>query len=143
MAKTIKNSDASKSSKTKLSNRNVEQGKGTADELNGILENASNIVLKAAHILEAEVARGIVAAKEIEKKIVDPARFTRTEGEVDKKSSEELLIRFRKDAHDIVDLLVDLATLASDNASKLSSRLMTNIAKEPVEEKENKEASKG
>ncbi|HEY5746197.1 MAG TPA: hypothetical protein VIU12_08995 [Chryseolinea sp.] len=82
----------------------------TAQDTAGLIGYASNIVSKAANILEEEIAKGIVAARQLE------GRFT----DVDKvrdASHHELISRFRKDAHDIVDILMDVATVAVKNAA--------------------------
>src|SRR5215467_367479 len=69
----------------------------------GLLSSASNVVFRAAEILEEEIARGIVAAKQIEEKLTDVPRLR--SGQATKNPQmEDLFVRFRKDAHDIIDL---------------------------------------
>jgi hypothetical protein len=89
----------------------------------GILESASNIVLKAAGILEEEIAKGILAARELEGKLTDVPRLRSGQSNPDQRV-DDLFLRFRKDAHDIIDLVVDLASVAAQNAGKVSSGLM-------------------
>ncbi|RPD38315.1 hypothetical protein [Chitinophaga barathri] len=85
--------------------------------LGNIVDSASKIVLKAANILEEEIARGIVAAKQIEGKLTDVQKLRGG-------NKEELLTRFRQDAHDVIDLLIDFTTIAVKNAGSLASRII-------------------
>jgi hypothetical protein len=64
------------------------------------------IVMKAASILEEEVAMGIGAAKRIEQRFLD----------VDALRAEHpdaVMSRFRRDAHDAVDIILDVVTAAA------------------------------
>ncbi|MGN6510806.1 MAG: hypothetical protein ACTHLD_15180, partial [Chitinophaga sp.] len=85
--------------------------------LGNLVDGASKIVLKAANILEEEIARGIVAAKQIEGKLTDVQKLRGG-------NKEELLTRFRQDAHDVIDLLIDFTTIAVKNAGSLASRII-------------------
>lgn len=85
--------------------------------LGNIVDSASKIVLKAANILEEEIARGIVAAKQIEGKLTDVQKLRGG-------NKEELLTRFRQDAHDVIDLLIDFTTIAVKNVGSLTSRII-------------------
>lgn len=67
----------------------------------GVATVASRVVEQAASILEEEVARGIVAAKQIEERYVDVAALRAT-------NPDHVMQRFRKDAHELVDILIDL-----------------------------------
>jgi hypothetical protein len=67
----------------------------------GVATVASRVVEQAASILEEEVARGIVAAKQIEERYVDVAALRATD-------PDHVMQRFRKDAHELVDILIDL-----------------------------------
>lgn len=109
-----------------------------ADGATGILGSASRIVFKAAGILEEEIARGIIAAREIEEKYTDVPKLRAGEGALENRHLEDLLVRFRKDAHDVIDLVIDFAALAANNVGKLSSQLI-NIRQDTG----NKEDSKG
>jgi hypothetical protein len=82
-----------------------------------IIDSASKIVLKAANILEEEIARGIVTAKQLEGKLTDVSKLRGG-------NKEELLTRFRKDAHDVIDLLIDFTTIAVKGVGNLSSRII-------------------
>jgi hypothetical protein len=66
-----------------------------------IARRASSIVEQAAGILEEEIAAGIVAARRAEERLL--GQKTRDD------EARALLQRFRKDAHEVVDLLIDLA----------------------------------
>jgi hypothetical protein len=99
------------------------------DGIGGMIGNASRIVFKAAGILEEEIARGIIAARQVEEKYTDVPKLRAGKGGVENKQLEELLVRFRKDAHDIIDMVIDFAAIAANNAEKISSRII-NIRQE-------------
>lgn len=113
-------------------------GNITSDAASGILGSASRIVFKAAGILEEEIARGIIAARQIEEKYTDVPKLRAGEGALENRHLEDLLVRFRKDAHDVIDLVIDFAALAANNVGKLSDQLV-NIRQDTG----SKEGSKG
>jgi len=70
------------------------------------------IVLKAASILEEELAHGLGAARRIEQRFLD-VQHLRTQ------PPDALLSKFRRDAHDAVDILIDvIASTATTVASQ-------------------------
>jgi hypothetical protein len=78
----------------------------------------SEVVQKAASILEEEIAAGIVAAKKVEEQFINVKA-------VREANPGDIIPRFRKDAHEIVDLLVDLVNVAVQSLDKLSQQLIT------------------
>jgi hypothetical protein len=96
----------------------------TNDGLKGVIGNASKIVFKAAGILEEEIAKGIIAAKQIEEKYTDVPKIKAGKS-MQNQEVEQLLLRFRKDAHDIVDLILDFASIAASNVERLSGQLIS------------------
>jgi hypothetical protein len=83
--------------------------------ISNMIDNTSKIVIKAANILEEEIAKGIIAAKQMEEKLTDVTKLRSDD-------KEALLMRFRKDAHDIIDLLLDFTSIAVKNVSNISSQ---------------------
>jgi hypothetical protein len=83
---------------------------GGTNRLGGMAGSATGVVARAASILEQEIAAGIDAAKRVERRFVDVEAIR-------KGKPEELLLRLRNDAHEIVDILVDLAILATKAVS--------------------------
>ncbi|MDD5507672.1 MAG: hypothetical protein PHD25_04995 [Bacteroidales bacterium] len=83
-----------------------------------IAKSTSRVVQQAASILEEEVAAGIVAAKEVEGKLFD----TR---DIRKENKEVLFSRFRKDAHEVVDIFMDLVGVAAKYGINLTQRMIT------------------
>lgn len=89
----------------KNQNQNNEPKKTITDDLfdvlnpNNMLNNAQRVLSSAVNVLETEIAAGILAAKKIEKKVlnVDDVRS----------NPENLLNRIRKDTHEVVDLFLD------------------------------------
>lgn len=85
--------------------------------IGSIVDNASKIVLKAANILEEEIARGIVTARQIEGRLTNVEKLRGG-------NKEELLVRFRQDAHDVIDLLIDFTAITLKGVGNLSSRII-------------------
>jgi hypothetical protein len=83
--------------------------------LSNLIDNSSKIVIKAANILEEEIAKGIITAKQMEEKWTNVHNM-RSE------DSDALFTRFRRDAHDIMDLILDFAAIAAKNVSQFSSQ---------------------
>jgi hypothetical protein len=75
----------------------------------------SDIVAKAASILEDELAAGIVAAKRVESRVINVRQIR-------ERSSDDLMLRFRLDAHEVVDIVMDLLTVAVESAGALADR---------------------
>lgn len=101
---------------------NTAQNIGT-DAIGGIIGSASRMVLKAADILEEEIARGIVAARQVEDKFADVPKLR--SGEItNNRNVDDLIVRFRKDAHDIIDLIVDFASIAAQSAGRITSQFI-------------------
>src|SRR5450432_2749591 len=90
---------------------NTEKEKTITEDLfdalnpNSMLNNAQRVLSSAVNVLEEEIAAGILAAKRIEKKVlnVDDVR----------NNPENLLNRIRKDTHEVVDLFLDAAIALS------------------------------
>ena len=78
----------------------------------GLVDQSKDIVKKAATILEEEVAKGIVAAKEMQKKISNSQQIRMG-------TKNELVNRFRKDAHDLVDSFADLIAITSETFEQM------------------------
>ena len=102
---------------TENGNPNNQKSSINVEGLGGIIGGASKIVLKAANILEEEIARGIVTAKEIEGKFTDVSKLRNG-------NHDELLTRFRKDIHEIVDIFMDIAALTVKNAGNITSNFI-------------------
>ena len=93
----------------------------------GIAAEAVRIVEQAASILEEEISAGIVAAKKVEERYVN-VNSLRT-GE-----AQEVMQRFRQDAHEVLDIVLDLINLSINAVSGMSERAMnirsTTVTKE-------------
>ena len=129
-------------SQRKDQNKKSEKEKTITEELldalnpNSMLNNAQRVLSSAVNVLEEEIAAGILAAKKIERKVinVDDVRNT----------PENLLNRIRKDTHEVVDLFLDAAIALSSQLKILSDNVTTqteNIKKnEPSSEKKQRDA---
>lgn len=95
---------------------------------NKVIGDAQRILKTAVDVLEEEIAAGIVAAKKLEKKVinVDEVRST---------NPEELMSRIRRDTHDVVDILLDAITAITNHFTNLSQ--MMSKVKENTAVKEN------
>jgi hypothetical protein len=82
----------------------------------GLARSASRIVSQAATILEEELAAGIGAAKEIEARFLNVAEMRST-------NPAEVMARFRKDAHEVVDIVIDLLNAPTKGLNDLAQRI--------------------
>jgi hypothetical protein len=87
------------------------------DAYKGFHETTVNVIQKAASILEEEVAAGIIAAKKIEEHFVDT-------GELRSERPEEVMHRFRRDAHEVVDIVIDIVNVAMKSTYRISQNLI-------------------
>lgn len=90
----------------------------TGNLIDALARRASSIVEQAASILEEEVAAGIVAARQAEDRYVGAGRLRSAE-------THQLLQRFRKDAHEVVDLLIDLVGVSANMLGNLARNAVT------------------
>jgi hypothetical protein len=88
---------------------------GQTDLVAGLAGTTSRIVSKAASLLEEEIALGIRVTQDFEEKYVDTEQ-------VRSKDAQGIIQRFRRDAHDVVDVLIDLVSVAADTVTGLTER---------------------
>lgn len=103
------------------------------DLVAGLAGSTSRIVSKAASILEEEIATGIRVTQDIEKKYVDV-------DQVRSRDAAGVMQRFRKDAHDVVDILIDLVNVASNAVTGLTERGVSIGIGDKPQKPEKKEA---
>src|SRR4029079_6770499 len=82
----------------------------------GLARSVSRIVSQASTILEEELAAGIGAAKDIEARFLNIA-------EMRSASRDELMSRYRNDAHDVVDIVLDLISVPTRSLNGLAQRI--------------------
>ncbi len=109
---------------------------GQIDLLNLMTGTTSRIVGRAASILEEEIALGIGATQNIERRVVDVDKMRSAD-------SQEVMQRFRKDAHDVVDILLDLVNVATNGLNTLSDRAINIGVGEPRKSPTNTPTSAG
>jgi hypothetical protein len=85
------------------------------DMLFAVAGKTSRIVQQAASILEEEIAAGVSAAKRVEERFVNVEKLRGG-------NQQEVMQRFRRDAHEVVDILIDMVALASNSISVLGER---------------------
>jgi hypothetical protein len=78
--------------------------------------------------LEEEIAAGIVAAKQVEE------RFLR-HADLQDDAPSEVMIRLRKDAHEVVDVFLDFLVLVTSHLTELSGRLSPSSPPSPSKAK--------
>jgi hypothetical protein len=93
-------------------------GAAVSPILKTFADTTSQVVKQAASILEEEVAAGILAARQIENKFIDV-------NEIRAGKPDEVLQRFRRDAHEIVDILVDVVGTATRSAARMAERAVS------------------
>ncbi|WP_116127891.1 hypothetical protein [Lewinella sp. IMCC34183] len=94
---------------------------------------ASSIVSRAVDILEENLAEGIVVAKRLERKVIDVEQARGTD-------DQAVMNRFRKDAHEALDIFFDALSTATHSLNTLVERVAeaqpspppTTAAKAPV-----------
>lgn len=109
-----------------------ENGSSSLDPLASIRAlpaSTSRIVEQAASILEEELAAGIVTAKRIEHKVMDVKKLR-------DQDSQETMQRFRRDAHEVIDILMDVVNLATNSLGDLTQRVIRISAGQPAEKAE-------
>jgi hypothetical protein len=92
-------------------------------------ETTSKVVQQAASILEAEIASGVKIAQQTEGKFPQVEKF-RSE------PSNEVMQRFRRDAHEVIDIFIDAfgATLkAAPNITDTNFLRMGNVTVKPMQ----------
>lgn len=111
-----------------MSIKSEQQNKKSANffekfDTGNLINNASNIVLKAANILEQNIAEGIIAAQKVEKKLVDTDKI--------RSNKDDLMNRFRKDTHEAMDIFFDALALATQNLQELAKNAQTGDTTKP------------
>jgi len=86
--------------------------------LGDISTAAARIVNQAATILEEEVAAGILAARDVESRFIDVEEERAA-------NAAELITRIRTDAHELIDILVDIVGVAGDRANSVVGRVIS------------------
>jgi hypothetical protein len=92
-------------------------------------ETTSNVVQQAASILEAEIAAGVKIVQQTENKFPQVEKF-RSE------KPDEVMQRFRRDAHEVVDIFIDMfgATMKSaPNIGDPNFLRVSNVTVKPME----------
>ena len=126
---------------------NNEKKKTLTDDLfdvlnpNNMLNNAQRVLSSAVNVLEEEIAAGILAAKKIEKKVINVDDI--------RNDPENLLNRIRKDTHEVVDLFLDgfialssQLKILSDNVARQTSTVKTTDATNEKTKKNSKKTKK-
>jgi len=85
------------------------------DALKNFAQTTSRLVKQAASILEEELAAGIGAAKQVEEKLFDVPKLRSGK-------PEEVMQRFRRDAHEAVDILMDVLQGAASALGGMAER---------------------
>lgn len=96
--------------------RNEPQSRLLNFDTSKLLSDASSIVENAASILEEEISAGIVAASKLEDQFMDAEKIRSSD-------HEDLINRFRGDAHEIVDMLMDLVSQSAVTLRKLNRKV--------------------
>src|SRR3990172_8808806 len=88
------------------------------DMLAGVAGNTARIIHPAASVLEEELNSGIDATRRLEEEVVDVEKLRSNDSQV-------VMQRFRRDAHDVVDILIDLVNVATNAIENLTQRMIT------------------
>jgi hypothetical protein len=85
------------------------------DEASGLAAQASLFIRQAASVLEREVAAGIIATRSLENRFVDVAKVRGS-------SPNEVMQRFRRDAHEVIDIVMDLLAVGVQSVEGVAQR---------------------
>lgn len=80
-----------------------------------LLSGAQKVINSAVDVLEEEIAAGILAAKKVEKKILDVEDI--------RSNPDDLMNRIRRDTHEAVDLFLDALSAISKQVGNLTTSL--------------------
>jgi len=92
--------------------------KDQIDMVKGLAGTTSEVVQKAASILEEEIAAGIVAAKKVEEQFINV-------GELRSGNSDDVIQRFRRDAHEVIDIIIDLVNVAARSLDGFTQQIIS------------------
>ncbi|GAB3021926.1 hypothetical protein GCM10027051_29020 [Niabella terrae] len=81
-----------------------------------IINNAQQVLSSAVHVLEEEIAAGILAAKKLESKVIDVEDI--------REDPKDLMNRIRRDIHEAVDLLMDSVSALTRHFGTVSDNIM-------------------
>lgn len=100
----------------KSSNRSRKLADDILKEINKdeILSSAQKVINSAVNVLEEEIAAGILAAKKIERKVLDVDDI--------RNDPDDLMNRIRRDTHEAVDLFLDALTAITKQVNKLAEK---------------------
>src|ERR1700712_2742101 len=109
----------------KQNNSSEKQQKGSTlsdslfDMLNpdSVINNAQRVINSAVNVLEEEIAAGILAAKRIEKKVIDVDGL--------RSNTDDLVSRIRRDTHEALDIFLDAFAALSKQMGVLSGSIAT------------------
>ena len=85
------------------------------------VQASPTIVLRAASIIEEEVAMGIGAVKRIEQRFLDVDALR-------SQHPDHVMSRFRRDAHEAVDIILDIVTAAASTVGQQAGRMVNVTA---------------
>jgi hypothetical protein len=85
------------------------------------VQASPTIVLRAASIIEEEVAMGIGAVKRIEQRFLDVDALR-------SQHPDHVMSRFRRDAHEAVDIILDIVTAAASTVGEQAGRMVNVTA---------------
>jgi hypothetical protein len=77
----------------------------------------SKIVSQAANILETEISAGIQAFRKTEKQVINSEKFRY-------ERPDEVMQRFRRDAHEVVDIFIDIVGVSLKNMEKVTNTMV-------------------
>jgi hypothetical protein len=91
------------------------------DASRNVVAATPTIVLKAASIIEEEVAIGLGALKRVEQRFLDVDALRAQQ-------PDRVMSRFRKDAHEAVDIILDIVTAAATTVGERAGKVVNVTA---------------
>jgi hypothetical protein len=113
--------------KANENNKDNQKGKTLTDDWfdafnpNKMISNAQKVLSSAVNVLEEEIAAGILAAKKIEKKVINVDDISN--------DPEDLMNRIRRDSHEALDLLLDALSAITKQLGIISGTMAKEVEK--------------
>ncbi|WGK64229.1 hypothetical protein [Croceiramulus getboli] len=95
-----------------------------------VVNKAQRIVNSAVNVLEEEIAAGILAAKRIEKKLIDVEEI--------RSDPDALMNRIRRDSHEVLDLFIDAFASLTGQMNSVIEALKNETEAQAASTKKNK-----
>ncbi len=121
--------------KSRGSQKKGPSGESAWVDTDRVVNRAQHIVSSAVNVLEEEIAAGILAAKKIEKRLIDVEEI--------RSDPDDLMNRIRRDSHEALDLFIDAFASITGKLNTLLEALKKDPEENGPPEKQHATAMRG